>query len=558
MRAFSSANVGLVLVLASTAHAAPQAERTAKEPALCTVSGQVITAAEGSPIRSSRVILLERNESSHPQAFAANTDGAGHFEIEKITPGRYLFSASHAGYLAQQYQARGISGGAMLTLAPGQKVDDALFRLVRAAVITGRIVDESGEPIARVAVTALRKLSTEEKEEYPSIKKDQLTTSSGAVTDDRGQYRIFGLKPGEYYVKASESDYAGYFGAAGDDNDLHWSARAYLGNQYAPVFYPGVIQVDQAQSIVLGPGEEVDADLAMRHVKTVQIAGRVIDADGKPATHASLQLYVPEAGWGNDFDASTSATGEFSIKGVPPGSYVLGAQESGNDIRHVAQQKLEVGNEDIDSVVIAFGKGATIRGRIVSASPGLDTLDRIRVHLVPGSDSDNASFGLVYAKQDGSFQITELLDGNYVLRVYGMEQGWYVKSARIGARDVLQDGLEVEKGSSGGTLEMVLGSASAQLEGEVTSNDKPVAGAEVRAKPDPETPYNRIRRTDTLTDQNGHFIFNNLAPGKYKITARQPSDSPAAPATTSEAEAVTLGEHDHQAVQLTLPAPQTE
>ena len=65
MRAFVSANVGLALVLASAAQAAPQAERTAKEPALCTVSGQVITAAEGSPIRSSRVILLDQNESSH-------------------------------------------------------------------------------------------------------------------------------------------------------------------------------------------------------------------------------------------------------------------------------------------------------------------------------------------------------------------------------------------------------------------------------------------------------------------------------------------------------------
>jgi uncharacterized GH25 family protein len=558
MRAFVSANVGLALVLASAAQAAPQAKRTPKEPALCTVSGQVITAAEGSPIRSARVILLEENESSHPQAFAANTDGAGHFEIEKITPGRYLFSASHAGYITQQYQAKGMSGGAMLTLSPGQEVNDALFRLVRAAVVTGRIVDESGEPMARVAVTALRKPSAEEREDYPSIKKEQLMASAAAATDDRGQYRIFGLKPGEYYVKAAQSDYPVSFGMGGDDDSLNWSVRASLGNQYSSVFYPGVIQVDQAQSIVLGPGEEVDADIAMRHVKTVQVAGHVIAADGRPATHAYLELSVSEAGWSDDFNASTGATGEFSIKGVPPGSYVLSAVENDTDVHRSAKQKLEVGNENIDSVVIAFGKGITIRGRIVSASPGLNALDRIRVDLYPTSDSDTASFNFAKAKQDGSFQITEVLDDNYALRVYGMEQGWYVKSARLGAKDVLQDGLEVEKGFSGGTLEIVLSSAGAQLEGEVSAEDKPVGGAEVRAKPDPETPYNRIRWADTITDQNGHFIFNNLAPGKYKITARMPSVSPAAPATTSEVKAVTLGEHDHQAVQLTVAPPQSE
>jgi Carboxypeptidase regulatory-like domain len=446
----------------------------------------------------------------------------------------------------------------MLTLAPGQEVNDALFRLVRAAVVTGRIVDESGEPMARVAVTALRKPSAEEREDYPSIKKEQLMASSAAATDDRGQYRIFGLKPGEYYVKAAQSDYPASFGIGGDDDSLNWSVRASLGNQYASVFYPGVIQVDQAQSIVLGPGEEVDADFAMRHVKTVQVAGHVIAADGRPATHAYLELSVSEAGWSDDFNASTSATGEFSIKGVPPGSYVLSARENDTDVHHMAQQKLEVGNENLDSVVIAFGKGTTIRGRIVSASPGLNALDRLRIDLEPTSDSDTASFNFAKAKQDGSFRITEILDGNYALRIYGMEQGWYVKSARIGPKDVLQDGLEVEKGSSGGTLEIVLGSASAQLEGEVSAEDKPVAGAEVRAKPDPETPYNRIRWADTLTDQNGHFIFNNLAPGKYKITARMPSVSPATPPTTSEAKTVTLDEHDRQAVQLTLAAPRTE
>jgi hypothetical protein len=345
-----------------------------------------------------------------------------------------------------------------------------------------------------------------------------------------------------------------------DENDsMSWTIRTMVGNRYAPVFYPGVLQVDQAQPVTLGPGDEVEADFAMRHVKTLEVSGRVIAADGKPATHAYVQMYVPEAvTWSDELGTSTSAKGEFSIKGVPPGSYILSANESDQEIRHVTRQRLEVGNDNVDSLVIAFGKGTTIAGRIMAATAGANAIDRIRIQLEPTSDSDTAGFGFARAKRDGSFEITEVPDGNYALRVYGMEPGWYVKSARFEAEDVLQKGLEVERGSSGGTLEIALSSATAELEGAVTEHDKPAAGAQVRVKPEPETPYNRIRSTTASTDQNGHFTFSTLPPGKYRVTAKLPSVSAEAPATASEPKIVTLGEHDRQAVQLTLAAPQSE
>ncbi len=133
-----------------------------------------------------------------------------------------------------------------------------------------------------------------------------------------------------------------------------------------------------------------------------------------------------------------------------------------------------------------------------------------------------------------------------------------MKSARLGAQDVLQKGLELEQGSPTGTLEIALSSASAQLEGTVTQQDQPVPAAQVRAKPDPETFFNQMNSASASTDQNGHFTFTALAPGKYRITAKLPSVSSEAPSIISEPKTVTLGEHDHQAVQLTLAAPQSE
>jgi len=557
MRGPLLAIVGLVLASASTAQIpAPQSGKTSEkqQPATCAVSGQVVTAAEGAALKSSQVVLIQEDATSDPQVFSATTDGDGRFEIRKVAPGRYTFFAVHAGYITQYYQARGMYGGTSLTLVPGQEVDGALFRLTRGAVITGRIVDESGEPMTKVAVATLRKLSAEETENStPRVKRDQLLTVSTAMTDDRGEFRIFDLRPGEYYVQAMLS---GSFGI-GDEDGLGWIVRANLATQYAPVYYPGVIQLDQAQSVVLAAGEEMRAEFAMRQVKTVHVAGRIVASDGKAASDASVWISALDAGnWSDPPSASSNARGEFTIKGVPPGSYIINAQQQDQERHQFARQKLEVGNENIDSVLLTFSQGTTILGRVLRVGVGIP--DRVQIQLEPARESEMPGRGFAQSKLDGSFQMKGVADGDYALRVYGMGQGWYVKSARLGGDDVLEKGLQVEKGSISGTLEIVLSSSDAQLVGTVTDHDKPAGGAEVLAKPDPETPYNVMRSKSATTDQNGHFVLNSLPPGKYRVIAKLASASPGAPASASEPEIVTLGEHDHQTLQLTLATPQSE
>src|SRR5271166_6634388 len=113
-----------------------------KLPGNCTVSGRVVSAAEGAPLRSARVALIQANVRRHPTVYATMTDNEGHFELKQVLAGRYEFFASHSGFLTQQYQAKGTDDGAVLSLAPAQEVSGALFRLLHAAVITGRVVDE--------------------------------------------------------------------------------------------------------------------------------------------------------------------------------------------------------------------------------------------------------------------------------------------------------------------------------------------------------------------------------------------------------------------------------
>ena len=125
---------------------------------------------------------------------------------------------------------------------------------------------------------------------------------------------------------------------------------------------------------------------------------------------------------------------------------------------------------------------------------------------------------------------------------------------RLGSDDVLANGLQVEKGSSAGTLEVVVSSGTAVLEGSVTQDDNPSIGARVRLIPDPRTPYNRMRSGSVNTDQNGHFSLQ-IAPGKYQVVARSRVTSGRA-AASSDPQTVSVSERDRKTIQLTI-APES-
>jgi len=318
------------------------------------------------------------------------------------------------------------------------------------------------------------------------------------------------------------------------------------------VFYPAVPQLGQAQAIAVSAGEEAQVELVMREVRTVEISGRVIGADGT-LIDASINLVGDD--YGSEQYAFTDANGNFSLKHIPPGSYVLFAfQRTHDDKTYRAQQKLEIGNDNIDSLVLVLGGGTNFSGRItVLGSPSVRR-ERLYISLTPigeGGSSGNSS----HAKKDGTFEITDVKEGSYAIFVGGPDEGWYTKSVRLGSDDVLANGLQVEKGSFGGTLEIVISTGTALLEGSVTCNDKPLIGAHVHLALDPESPYNKMRSATVSTDQNGHFSVQ-VAPGKYQVVARS-SGLTGETAVTSDPRTVTLSEQEHKTIQLTI-APQTK
>jgi hypothetical protein len=310
---------------------------------------------------------------------------------------------------------------------------------------------------------------------------------------------------------------------------------------------------------VLRAGEEVQADFAMRRIKLVEVAGRVMGADGGPQTEAYVHLSAAGVqDWFSGLATSTDSKGQFSIKGVPPGAYYIstGTYERGKSYN--TRRKIEVGESNVDSIVLSLGSGATIHGRVVGGNSRAS--GHAAVGLQPTAEEAENEGSYTQVEKDGSFELQGVLDGGYALQVYLQEQGSFVKSAHLGNEDAFQNGVQIEDGAAKGNLEIVVSNEGGQLEGTVTDSDKnqPLVGAQIKLRVDPENEYNRDRSKQVNTDQNGHYLLKDLPAGKYKVAARISSPAEGAPAIKSDPVAVTLAEHEHRTVDIKLTVPKSE
>jgi protocatechuate 3,4-dioxygenase beta subunit len=277
------------------------------------ISGSVTNALSGEPLR--RALVYLRRIDATPSATNVQvskttyTDAAGRFTIEGITPGKYRLSAERSGFLTASYGQRSATGsGALMTIDAGQKMNDAAMRMSPHGVIAGRVLDEDGEPVVSANVQVMR-------QQYVQGKK-QLSGAGGGSTNDLGEYRIFGLRPGRYYVTVTNR--GNPMLPDGEDD-------------YVTTFFPRTTDPSAAVPVDVTPGAQLrNIDVAMRKMRAVTVTGRVSNeipassgADG--SQRMSVMLAPRAAGMGsvNTRGASVTPQGTFEIRSVTPGAIGL-------------------------------------------------------------------------------------------------------------------------------------------------------------------------------------------------------------------------------------------
>jgi len=304
-----------ILVLAHSANA--QAPKPASTPKTeeCSIAGMVIKLAGSEPLRKAKVRLRSLEERT--RAISTTTDSGGGFQLRGIPPGRYNLTVSRVGFVTQTYgQKKADDPGAILTLRAGQEMKDLLFRLLPSGVIAGRILDEDGEPIPSATVSALREAYSEGKR--------NLSTSTTVETNDLGEYRLFGLQPGRYFVSAISRGWNRFEDIQEEDADIHQQG-------YAKMYYPGTPDAARASSIVIKAGEEIPSvEILMRQVLVYRIRGHVYNQiTHKPGTGTNLFLTSRtnrlEWDFGHQQVIAENQDASFEIPDVLPGSYLLTA-----------------------------------------------------------------------------------------------------------------------------------------------------------------------------------------------------------------------------------------
>ena len=526
-----------ILLLLGAASLAPgqQPAPAEKPPEKCVVAGQVVKAGTGEPLKKARVTLSKEQSREGPKTLI--TDAQGRFTFSDVEPGRYRLFAARNGYAQQQYGQRGPNRpGTPLTLLPGQQVKDAVFRLPPAAVITGKVYDEDGEAVAGVMVQVLQ-------HRYVQGRR-QLAPEGQAATNDHGEYRVFGLPAGRYYVSAIyRPGVGGFLTLGGGVTAMRGMGGPAPEEAYVPTYYPGTNDASRATPLELRAGNEVtNIDFLLLTTRAVRISGRVYNAvTGRPGRDVQVMAVDPKSQarvWFGRPSAVEGPDGSFELRGVVPGAYVLMAfwYDDENNQAYSARLAVNVGDAGLEGVELVIERGVDVWGTAAVEGAGarapandddaekekLD-LTELRVALQPreeGLPYFGSGSGVI--KEDGSFTVQNAMRVASRVAVWGrgpLPGNYYLKSARIDGNEVLEEGLDLSAGPPRGQLELVVSPNGGQVEGAVLKDGKPFSGATVTLVPEEKRRERRELFKTATTDQYGRFALRGLAPGDYKLYA---------------------------------------
>ena len=488
----------LILILCLVSGFAAQA------PAPATVEGIVTHGATGEPVPNVLVVLRSPNGPMR----SATTTPAGRFIIEDVPPGQNLVLASGKGFVKTTR-----AGRTMLMLRADEHRRNVRLQVQPPGVISGRILDENRRPKSSIGVQLLRFGY----ENGRRILLPMETGPAGATTDDRGEYRMFNLEPGEYLVGAMPARVGG--------------GRA----MPPPIFYPGVTDPQLAVALNLLPGAELAGiDFALITTTTYPVRFKV--AGLTPGTNLMIRT-LPRNGppLHEAFNSSgtsgcaTTATDSWTCN-LTPGQYDLIARTlpAARASALYGSLVVEIGNREVDAGVMTFNSSIVIPGSIsVLESVGKITfadLDLLLRRIEPGDNwfsSSSEDFGGV--QSDGTVKL-EAFEGRYYVDVAGLPESVYVESARYAGRNVLDSGLTIDRNSTS-ALEVSLNGPTGRLDGQVrNARGEPVPSAFVAIIPAAARRDNPRMYKGTITDDVGSFSVKGLAPGEYSAIAFEDAD----------------------------------
>lgn len=277
------------------------------------VSGQVLSVGTSTPIAGAEVLLVPMHPGpaqSSIQPRNAVTDRDGRYAFEDIEAGQYRITVQKPGFASPSH-----SDLPQVTLTPAERRQDVNVRLERGSVIAGRVLDETGEPAVDVRVAAIPSAALPTNARPLGL--EALALGGQGQTNDLGEFRLFGLRAGDYIVQAMPRPDFGVVAAGRPTTIL-------------PTYFPGTADATAAATIRVDVGQTAgEITIRMVAVPAFQVSGVVLDEARRPVSNAMVRVMAtertaePALAMRMANQARTDTSGRFSINNLPGGSYVL-------------------------------------------------------------------------------------------------------------------------------------------------------------------------------------------------------------------------------------------
>lgn len=516
--------------------------------------GRVTAAETGAPIPRATVSL---RSSELKEARGATTDGEGRYEIRDLPGGRFMLSVSPGRFRAMYLGTAGAApgqgrGGRIVEVADGQILKDVDFAMTRAGAITGRVVDEFGEPMSNVRVTLVAS----------GAGRGASAITSGASTDDLGRFRLFGLEAGSYYVKAE----AGLLGTVSVGSPPS-------SDDYVPTYYPGTPNLAEAPALKLEPSQEAgEIEIRMARGRGYRVTGLVLDVEGRPAANAIIMVSAISQGPLPSMGGVMSKPdGTFELGKVPPGDYAIAAR-LGADARQASKPvRVSIVSADVENLTLAIVPGATLAGRVVTDNgsvPDFRPSGAVTAFSVDRSTLVMASMLTGTLRDDWSFEITGVRVPVVLRLPARLSEGWRLKSVHYRDADITNVPTEFTENTAASDLTIVLTNRGAKIEGMVldtAGKPRPMASVTLFPEESSQRFFQSTRVRTTTSDEQGRYNLEGLPAGSYLILSAEPSplegavfpDASIFEPFVRMATRVTLAEAERKTINLRLAKPES-
>jgi hypothetical protein len=514
---------------------------------------QVLQAVNrGAAVNPELVQMAQDATRGGPRAAIANaapvtavSDSAGRFTIRNIPVGEHYVRAQLQNHFAPASNGARAPVASETVVVTGQQTAEVRLSLIQGGTISGRVLDPTGKPLQNSPIQALQ---SDYDNGIPSLQIVNLKP-----TDDRGEFRLGVLAPGEYYLAVTPVP-AGARGAPAPSTTP-------AGEVAITTLYPNTTDSTKAVPIVLHAAEDISGmNIQLRTVPGAKISGRVthtLPAAPPAAPRGGSRPLIAVVGLaprdkpalpdmiGAGAGITASEDGTFEILNVPPGSYDLFARlpvangwgglappERATTPLAIGRTSVEVRGGNVDGVTVVVHQGVDVKGRItIDGQPPAS--NSIRVSLAPDDSATRVGetqisnvFGQVAqyparVEQDGSFTIPFIPEGHYRVQIAftGQAANSYLADIRQGAATIFDNGLTVGR-EAVNPLEIVVNTNGASIEGTVLGADgKPVPRSTVVMVPPTGRRQNSALYKFVQTDAQGHFSMKGVAPGTWKVFA---------------------------------------